>query len=72
MIGLGRENFAVLENRLNGLAMNLVRIGGGYLDLGEFLRLVQHHVAHIHIMIGITALAQERFPDLENLMQLEF
>ena len=47
MIGLGRKDFAVLENRLNGLAMNLVRIGGGYLDLGEFLRLVQHHVAHI-------------------------
>jgi hypothetical protein len=72
MISLGDGNLAVLELRLDRLAMNFIRIGGGYFDLGEFLRLIQYHVAHIHVMIGITSLAQERLPNFENLIQLEF
>ena len=52
--------------------MNFIRISGSYLNLGKFLRLIEHHVAHIHIVIGIAAFAQNGFPDIENLIQLEF
>ena len=72
MIGFRRKNLAILEYRLDWFTMNLIRIGGSYLGLGEFLRLIEHHVAHIHIVIGIAAFAQNRFPDIENLIQLEF
>jgi hypothetical protein len=52
--------------------MNFIRIGGGYFVLGEFLRLIKHHVAHIQIVIDIAALAQNRLSYIKNLIQLEF
>ncbi len=72
MIGFRCKDLALLEYRFDGFAVNLIRIGGSDFSLGQLLRRIEHHVAHIDIVIGITAFPQNRFSDIENLIQLKF
>lgn len=72
MIRFGDKNFTILEDRFDGLSMNFIRIRGSYFSFGKFLRLIEHHVAHIDVVIGIAAFAQNRFSNIKNLIQLEF
>jgi hypothetical protein len=71
VIGFGRVDFSVLEHRFDRFAVDLVRVRGSDFIFCELLCLIQHHVAHIRVMIGVAPLAQNGFSDLKNLVQLE-
>jgi hypothetical protein len=71
VVRLGDGHLAVLENRLHGLAVNLVRVGRGDVVFRELRRLVENHVHHVGVMIRERPLAQELVPDAEHLVQQE-
>jgi len=64
VVRLGDGHLAVLENRLHGLAVNLVRVGRGDVVFRE-------HRHHVGVMIRERPLAQELVPDAEHLVQQE-